>query len=86
MEADDGTLIGQAIARIERDEVGGLYGYFSTVYVATEWCALPFILYNTAKDNERMIRLLKNRGFELTLTKSAMIQFKKFLITLGGLQ
>jgi GNAT superfamily N-acetyltransferase len=36
IEDASGQIVAHAIARIERDEDGGTYGYFSTVYVAPE--------------------------------------------------
>ena len=47
------------------------------------WCSgkgLPYVTYNTAEDNERLIELFKRRSYEIVARESEMVQLKKSLI------
>lgn len=93
-----GAIIAHAIARIEVDENGDRYGYFSTVFVepgsrakgvgtslireVEAWLKsmnMPRIVYNTAADHAKLIRLFGRHGFRITLRADEMVQLKKQL-------
>lgn len=47
-----------------------------------DWCndkRLPYITYNTAETNERLINLYNKFEFNIVLRKSGMVQLKKIL-------
>jgi ribosomal protein S18 acetylase RimI-like enzyme len=46
------------------------------------WCSdkkLPYVTYNTADDNDRLIELFKRLSYEIVARKSEMVQLKKSL-------
>ncbi len=48
----------------------------------TSWSlnqGFPYIIYNTARDNDRLIGLFQKFGFLISLTESDMVQLKKTL-------
>ncbi|MBI3557111.1 MAG: GNAT family N-acetyltransferase [Deltaproteobacteria bacterium] len=97
-EDRDGRVVAHAIARIERDENGRAFGYFSTIYVepllrnqglatslllkVESWLSemkMPKIIYNTAANHEKLIRLFGRHGYSVTHRESEMVQLTKQL-------
>ena len=84
-ENAEGRITGHAIARIERDDSTGPYGYFSTIFVepnsrnkglarslileVESWLTsmkMPRIVYNTAANHSKLIRLFEREGFQIS--------------------
>ena len=91
-----GRIISHAIARVETETDGTLYGYFSTIFVEPEWrnkgiaasmlshtvswlesMRMPKIIYNTAENHSKLIRIFERNGFVITHRENEMIQLTK---------
>jgi len=91
-------IIGHAIARIEKDDEGNSYGYFSTIFIepasrnrgtanalllhVEDWfrqMKLPKVIYNTAENHSKLIRLFEKNGYQITARELEMVQLTKSL-------
>jgi GNAT superfamily N-acetyltransferase len=103
MERADRRIAAHAIARIEHDESGKPYGYFSTVFVEPEsrnqgvasalirhveaWLThlgMPRVIYNTAHDHAKLIRLFERHGYRISHRTPEMVQVSKPLSGRGA--
>lgn len=95
-----GKILGHAISRIETDNSGNHFGYFSTIFVeqnsrgkgiadslvlhVESWFKqmnMAKIIYNTAENHSKIIRLFGRHGFNITYRnpENEMVQLTKFL-------
>jgi ribosomal protein S18 acetylase RimI-like enzyme len=91
-------IIGHAIVRIEKDDEGNSYGYFSTIFIepgsrnrgiantlllhVEDWLRemkLPKVIYNTAENHSKLIRLFERNGYQITDRALEMVQLTKSL-------
>jgi GNAT superfamily N-acetyltransferase len=98
VESEKGIIVAHAIVRIDADEEGNEFVFFSTIYVlpesrksgvasliintVDEWCvkkSLSRIIYNTATDNHRLIRLYEKHGYSIILHDGDMVKLEKVI-------
>lgn len=98
IENNNHEILGHAIARIDKDESGNPYGYFSTVFIepssrnkglatslvlqVESWfkeLRMGKIIYNTAENHSKLIRMFEGLGFQITHREPEMVQLTKFI-------